>query len=402
MANKTNTKVFGLYLCIAISLLASFLFYRNAVAKSKVFSQSDSLQFYIDEYSRLNDEIVGYMSAISLAKENDSINKHNSILLASYKIDLNSFKAKRDSALKISPSNDSLVKSTNLKFLFINDSIIKNITKNIDYVEKDIKERKVNIPAKNIVVFNEPLIKSCIEKIQKLTDKTEGEVALDILGIKYHIFVVNLDSHYVRMHLYNPKSKKNFGSLGAVKEYLESQKIKPLMITNAGMYTPEYKPEGLYIEENSKTYFELDTLNPKGNLNFYLKPNGVFFIDSANTPHIVKTEDYKKATLNLRVKLATQSGPMLVIDKKLHPSFKQGSKNYKIRSGVGIINNRKIVFAVTKGGSNFYDFGLFFKDIYKCENALFLDGAISLMYLSNEKSANTGGNFGPIISVSKK
>jgi tellurium resistance protein TerD len=62
----------------------------------------------------------------------------------------------------------------------------------------------------------------------------------------------------------------------------------------------------------------------------------------------------------------------------------------------------KIVFAVTQDGSNFYDFGLFFKDIFKCKNALFLDGAISLMYLKNKKMPTKGGNFGPIISVSKK
>lgn len=47
---------------------------------------------------------------------------------------------------------------------------------------------------------------------------------------------------------------------------------------------------------------------------------------------------------------------------------------------------------------------MLFKDVLGCNNALYLDGAISKMY-TNEKNASTGdlgGQFGPVILVEKK
>jgi len=103
----------------------------------------------------------------------------------------------------------------------------------------------------------------------------------------------------------------------------------------------------------------------------------------------------------LRVRLATQSGPMLVIDGKIHPKFTDGSKNQKIRSGVGIIENNRVIFAATVSESNFYDFAIFFKDMVGSRNALFLDGAISEMYLKNIDTVLTNIKYGPILSVTR-
>ena len=104
----------------------------------------------------------------------------------------------------------------------------------------------------------------------------------------------------------------------------------------------------------------------------------------------------------IKVKLATQSGPMLLINGATHPKFTQGSTNEKIRSGVGKINDKKVIFAITIDESNFYEFAIFFKEIFGCKDALFLDGAISQMYLKDVSPHLTGGNFGAMISVSKK
>ncbi len=53
------------------------------------------------------------------------------------------------------------------------------------------------------------------------------------------------------------------------------------MLTNAGMYTPKRNPEGLLISE-SKLIEPLDTTNgpPNRTLNFWLMPNGVFYIQN--------------------------------------------------------------------------------------------------------------------------
>jgi uncharacterized protein YigE (DUF2233 family) len=244
-----------------------------------------------------------------------------------------------------------------------------------------------------------------LPKIRNYTSKINGSRTVIFKDIKYFIFVANLDSDEIRMHLYNPENK-NFHTLGAVKKYLEEKKIDPLMITNAGMFTRDDEPEGLYIEENSKTFFALDTAKDIPNANFYLKPNGVFYIDENNIPHIDTTEQFARINNSglKKIKAATQSGPMLVINGNIHKAFIPGSSNRKSRSGVGLIkgNDKKVVFAITEGESNFYDFALFYRDIFNCDNALFLDGVISQMYLHDLNPDETGGNFGPMISVARK
>lgn len=248
---------------------------------------------------------------------------------------------------------------------------------------------------------NEMALRSILAKLKSYSDKITGSKTIVFNGVKYNLFLANMDSDQIRLHLLRPKYKS---SLGYVKSHLEAQKIKPLMITNAGMFTATFEPEGLYIEENPLKKYSLDVGDQKSSFNFYLYPNGVFYIDNKNCPHIDTTAEFARLQKlkKTKVKLATQSGPMLVINGRIHPAFVKGSTNYKIRSGVGIVNSKKVVFACTLDGSNFYDFAIFMKDIFNCKNALFLDGAISKMYLHDIYKEETGGQFGPVISVSRK
>jgi uncharacterized protein YigE (DUF2233 family) len=89
---------------------------------------------------------------------------------------------------------------------------------------------------------------------------------------------------------------------------------------------------------------------------------------------------------------------MLVIDGKIHPEFKEGSKNVNIRNGVGILPDNRIVFAMSKSEINFYDFANYFKSL-GCKNALYLDGFVSRTYLPEQNWTQTDGNFGVIIGV---
>ena len=93
---------------------------------------------------------------------------------------------------------------------------------------------------------------------------------------------------------------------------------------------------------------------------------------------------------------------MLVINNEHHPAFNHGSKSKKLRSGVGIMEDGRMIFIISNNSiTNFHDFATIFKDIYRCKNALFLDGVISKMYIK-DINQELGGNFGPIISISKK
>lgn len=204
-------------------------------------------------------------------------------------------------------------------------------------------------------------------------------------------YVVNPKKQTLKLYLQD-ENHQNFKSINNLKVWLEKKHQNLEFAMNAGMYKTDNSPQGLYIE-NQKELFPLDTAS--GNGNFYLKPNGVFYITKENIPFVCATE--KIANKNV-MKYATQSGPMLVIDGQIHPKFKKGSANLNIRNGVGILPNNTIIFAMSKEEISFYDFASYFKDL-GCENALYLDGFVSRTYLPKENWLQVDGNFGVIVGV---
>ncbi len=188
---------------------------------------------------------------------------------------------------------------------------------------------------------------------------------------------------------------KNFGSIGNLQSWLEKSGRKLLFAMNGGMYGPDHSPKGLFIE-NGLVRSPLDTSS--GNGNFYIKPNGVFYITNSAAPAICDTKNFQN---NDQVKYATQSGPMLLIDGAIPATFKPGSTNLNIRNGVGILPDNRVVFAISKTAVNFYDFANYFKSM-GCKNALYLDGFVSRAYIPEKKWTQTDGDFGVIIAVADK
>jgi uncharacterized protein YigE (DUF2233 family) len=218
-------------------------------------------------------------------------------------------------------------------------------------------------------------------------------------GHRYLIFVADLEHYSIQLHLIDTIKKQLIGNLNKLKVLVPNAS----MLTNAGIYKPDRYPQGLYISiDVHPGKFKINLRDPN-NDNFYLLPNGVFFIDTNNSAAILESRDFSmiyKKNLN-EIKIATQSGPMLVVDGKIHPEFRKGSKNLNIRSGVGIIDSNKVVFVISKERVNFFDFASFFKDIFGCKNALYLDGAISEMYIRDLNEVSGKQRFGPMISVKK-
>lgn len=185
---------------------------------------------------------------------------------------------------------------------------------------------------------------------------------------------------------------RNFDSLD---QWLTATRQQQLIFAmNGGMYMEDNSPLGLYIE-NGKTLRKLNKANGRGN--FYMKPNGVFYITNKGTAHIKSREEFNATD----VKFATQSGPMVLIDGMINPTLNEGSANVNIRNGVGILPNGDCIFMMSRSLINFYDFALFFKE-KGCKYALYLDGAISQTYLPEHTYSAKGGNFGVIIGVSKQ
>lgn len=165
---------------------------------------------------------------------------------------------------------------------------------------------------------------------------------------------------------------------------------------NAGMYHEDMTPVGLYVE-NGTEQAPLNTEDAKGN--FFLKPNGVFFITNGKAG-VLETSAYKRR--NRSPDLASQSGPMLVIDGKIHPRFIVDSPYRKRRNGVGVTKDGQVVFAISESKVNFRDFALFFRDHMNSPNALFFDGTISSLYDKAKRRSDRNGTLGPIIGITAR
>src|SRR5436305_14088083 len=98
-----------------------------------------------------------------------------------------------------------------------------------------------------------------------------------------------------------------------------------------------------------------------------MKPNGIFFV-AGETAGVLETGAYLKR--QLQPDIATQSGPMLVINGRLHPRFVRANISLKPRSGVGVRNAHTVVFAISDGEVSFQAFGRLFLDELKCNDAL--------------------------------
>jgi uncharacterized protein YigE (DUF2233 family) len=187
-------------------------------------------------------------------------------------------------------------------------------------------------------------------------------------------------------------NQETFKSINNLKDWVEKDNKKLVFAMNGGMYKQNNLPQGLYIEDK-KVLTPLDTTS--GNGNFYLKPNGVFYITTDNHPFICQTD----SLINFEnIQYATQSGPMLLLNGRIHSAFKEGSTNLNIRNGVGIMADNKIIFAMSKKEISFYDFALYFQSL-GCKNALYLDGFVSRTYLPEKNWIQTDGSFGVIIGV---
>ncbi len=167
---------------------------------------------------------------------------------------------------------------------------------------------------------------------------------------------------------------------------------------NAGMYHADYRPVGLYLSDGVRAG---ELVTGASNDNFGMLPNGVFCTGGARPYQVVESRAFAKAQPECR--LATQSGPMLVIDGALHPRFLIDSDSRHIRNGVGVsADGGTAWFAISDRAVTFHEFGRLFRDGLGARDALYFDGSISRLYAPALNRADFGRRLGPIIGYTER
>jgi uncharacterized protein YigE (DUF2233 family) len=198
-----------------------------------------------------------------------------------------------------------------------------------------------------------------------------------------HFRVVTIDLARVNLGLHwrDPVTGKPFGSIRKLQQWGAQHGRRLVFATNAGIYGGNGAPLGLYVE-NGKLLEPLNTAHgdPAAG-NFSLQPNGVFSIDNAGRASVQTTAAF--AAQHHTPRIATQSGPMLVVDGKINPHFIADSTSRKWRDGVCARNRHTAVFAASTDPVNFHTFAALFRNKLGCRNALYLDVTLSQIYVGN-------------------
>ncbi|NBV05213.1 MAG: hypothetical protein EBS08_06085 [Cytophagia bacterium] len=243
-----------------------------------------------------------------------------------------------------------------------------------------------------------------------------GLILLVLLGVgwvmAYPISSMVVDPARYRIEVHWKDQNGNLlGDLGRLQEFVEKSnsaqgRRKMVLGMNAGMYlaTPLGHPMGLLVVNGRhgccKASSHGKLILKQGasrNSNFYIQPNGVFYITQSGKAGVCKSAEFAR----LRgIQFATQSGPLLVVNGQINraKAFAPKSSSKTVRNGVGIRKDGRVVMAISNRPVNFHEFALYMQQ-QGCVNALYLDGGISAMHCPRLGHFGKGRNLGPLLAV---
>jgi uncharacterized protein YigE (DUF2233 family) len=201
--------------------------------------------------------------------------------------------------------------------------------------------------------------------------------------------------HTIRMVL-GPKGKP-YRSLSELAVGLGPKASQVAFAMNGGMFDEAGLPIGYYVENGERRH----TLSQgQGWGNFHLQPNGVFY-GRGDKWAVRTTRDFADHVAK-RPLFGTQSGPMLVIDGKLHPRISEDGPSQKLRNAVGIDSQGCAHFVISEAPISFGKLARYFRDRLHTPNALFLDGSVSGLWEPQVGRVDGGPPLGPLIVVEKR
>jgi uncharacterized protein YigE (DUF2233 family) len=235
------------------------------------------------------------------------------------------------------------------------------------------------------------LVLLALPAVSGCSPKTNGTRLPETQSPRFTTIRVDLRTDRLELFLRDDAGNA-FKRFDRLRSWLASKDRRLRFAMNAGMFQPDLSPVGLLVRDGH----EISPLNlSDGAGNFFMKPNGVFFVSEAG-PGIVESAEYPSLAQNVR--LATQSGPLLVRNGVLHPAINAASTSRLIRNGVGVSGDT-IIFVISDQPVNFYEMATYFRDELRCPDALYLDGVVSSLYSADLGRDDSNTDLGPIIGV---
>ncbi len=194
-----------------------------------------------------------------------------------------------------------------------------------------------------------------------------------------------------------PKGAKPWRSLTDLAASRSADAPSVVFAMNAGMFDGEGKPIGYYVENGDRRK-ELNRAEGPGN--FHMMPNGVFY--GTGSKWSVRTADDFYRNVGDRPDFGTQSGPMLLIEGKLHPEIADDGPSRAIRNAVGVDAQGRAHFVISDAPLSFGKLARYFRDVLKTQNALFLDGNVSQLWDPASGRLDSGVPIGPMLVIEEK
>lgn len=200
-------------------------------------------------------------------------------------------------------------------------------------------------------------------------------------------YTVDAQHERIMMYWRKPDGKAYDSLRGLLGEINRDGRVR--MAMNGGIYDKAYAPLGLYIENGQK---KVAVNRASGGGNFFIKPGGVFYLRNQHAG--IVSLDKLKSTKGMDY--AVQSGPMLIENGVINWRLKPSASSRKLRNGVGLTAEGKVVFMLSERETNFYDFACYAKSRLNVRQMLYLDGTISKMY---QQGGSIPWQYHPFVSM---
>lgn len=199
-------------------------------------------------------------------------------------------------------------------------------------------------------------------------------------GARYHVFRLDR-ADWPKLDLaWKSADGRPLQDFNGLRKHVAAQGKRLVFAMNAGIFERGPAPCGLTIC-GGEVQVPLNLRAGEGN--FYLKPNGVFYLDDQKGPGVMEAAEFGQSGLHPRI--ATQSGPLLMRKGVIHPAFNVNSPNKRLRNAVGVrAKDGQIILVMSdrddsaQGRVTFHQLTRLFLHL-GCQDALYLDGDISMM-----------------------